>query len=67
VGRVLFEGGGTLAQQLLEQDLVDEFHKFRADQPAGGLPLKLDLSRIPLVRAQVTYPGGTWVIRNRRP
>jgi diaminohydroxyphosphoribosylaminopyrimidine deaminase/5-amino-6-(5-phosphoribosylamino)uracil reductase len=65
VGRVLFEGGGTLARQVLEQDLVDEFHEFRSVHPAGGRSLDLDLGGIPAIRAQVRYPGGSWIIRNR--
>jgi len=65
VGRVLFEGGGTLAKRLLEQDLVDEFHEFRSDRPAGGSPLDLNCESLPILRTQVGFSGGTWKIRNR--
>jgi diaminohydroxyphosphoribosylaminopyrimidine deaminase/5-amino-6-(5-phosphoribosylamino)uracil reductase len=65
VGRVLFEGGGTLAKGLLEQDFVDEFHLFQSTQPAGGNPLGLDLSRLPATRTQVPFEGGHWIIRTR--
>lgn len=62
VGRVLFEGGGFLAQQLLAQGLVDEFHRFTSEHPAGGAPLPLDLSRLQHCRAQVSFQGGIWEI-----
>ena len=65
VGRVLFEGGGQLARRLLEQGLVDEFHRFVALEPAGGEPLPLDLSGLPRLRARVSFPGGHWEIWNR--
>jgi len=65
VGRVLFEGGGTLARRLLEQNLVDEFHEFNSDFPAGGNPLELDLSGLPVQRVQIRFPGGNWTIWNR--
>ena len=65
VGRVLFEGGGRLARQLLEQDLVDEFHRFQALEPAGGDPLALDLSGLPRLRNSLSFPGGRWEIRAR--
>jgi len=65
VGRVLFEGGASLAKQLLEQDLVDEFHAFRANQPAGGSPIDLDLRHLPRIRSTASFPGGTWEIRER--
>jgi len=66
VGRVLFEGGGTLARQLLDQDLVDEFHAFRSTHPAGGTPLGLDLSKIPSIRTQVQYAEGSWLVYQRK-
>lgn len=37
VSRVLFEGGGTLARELFQENLVDSFHRFRGPAPAGGL------------------------------
>jgi diaminohydroxyphosphoribosylaminopyrimidine deaminase/5-amino-6-(5-phosphoribosylamino)uracil reductase len=60
VGRVLFEGGGQLARALLEQGLVDEFHRFVSDAPAGGIPVGLDVSGLPHLRAQVHFKGGRW-------
>lgn len=65
VGRVLFEGGGTLARQLLEQDLVDEFHRFVACQPAEGEVLPLDLSGLPRTRARIPFPTGSWEVLSR--
>jgi len=65
VGRVLFEGGGTVARQLLEQDLVDEFHRFVAFEPAGGAPLQLDLTGLPRARARIPFPTGLWEVLTR--
>jgi diaminohydroxyphosphoribosylaminopyrimidine deaminase/5-amino-6-(5-phosphoribosylamino)uracil reductase len=65
VGRVLFEGGGTLARQLLEEDLADEFHRFTIMTPVGGEPLSLGLARLPTVRARVPFPGGNWEVLAR--
>ena len=60
VGRVLFEGGGELARNLLRQGLVDEFHRFTSEAPAQGARLDLDLSRLNRLRAQASFPGGQW-------
>jgi diaminohydroxyphosphoribosylaminopyrimidine deaminase/5-amino-6-(5-phosphoribosylamino)uracil reductase len=65
VGRVLFEGGGLLARGLLEQGLVDEFHRFSSDRPAGGEPVALDLASLPCTRAQVSFKGGHWDVLAR--
>jgi diaminohydroxyphosphoribosylaminopyrimidine deaminase/5-amino-6-(5-phosphoribosylamino)uracil reductase len=65
VGRVLFEGGATLAQQLLDQDLVDVFHAFRSDSPAGGPALDLDLNRLPNTRQVSRFSNGVWELRER--
>jgi diaminohydroxyphosphoribosylaminopyrimidine deaminase/5-amino-6-(5-phosphoribosylamino)uracil reductase len=65
VGRVLFEGGGQLAANLLAQGLVDEFHRFRSDAPAGGQPLALDTTGLPCLRAQATFDGGRWEVLSR--
>jgi riboflavin biosynthesis pyrimidine reductase len=59
---VLFEGGGILAKRLLEEGLVDEFHRFQADAPANGPKVTLDLSRLPVQRAKVLFPGGSWEV-----
>lgn len=60
VGRVLFEGGGILARRLLEEGLVDEFHRFQSDAPAQGPRVELDMSRLPVHRAHTRFPGGVW-------
>jgi diaminohydroxyphosphoribosylaminopyrimidine deaminase / 5-amino-6-(5-phosphoribosylamino)uracil reductase len=65
VGRVLFEGGGAVARMLLEQDLVDEFHRFLSSQPAGGPTLDLDLSGLPNLRVQIPFAGGCWEVISR--
>jgi diaminohydroxyphosphoribosylaminopyrimidine deaminase/5-amino-6-(5-phosphoribosylamino)uracil reductase len=62
VGRVLVEGGGTLAQAFLEQDLVDEFHRFQSEAPAGGTPLALPLPAAWALRAKGRWPGGRWEV-----
>lgn len=60
VGRMLVEGGPTLARELLAQGLVDEFHRFQSDQPAGGSPALPDLPTTWAPRALATFPGGRW-------
>ena len=60
VGRVLFEGGGDLARRLLQQGLVDEFHRFTSDAPATGDPVVLDTTRLSHRRATAIFPGGRW-------
>jgi diaminohydroxyphosphoribosylaminopyrimidine deaminase / 5-amino-6-(5-phosphoribosylamino)uracil reductase len=65
VGRVLFEGGATVARQLLEQDLVDEFHRFVTFKPAGGEILQLELSGLPRTRVRVAFDEGTWEVLTR--
>ena len=65
VGRILFEGGGTLARQLLEQGLVDEFHCFLSSKPAGGAPVLWDASSLPRMRARAVFPGGSWEVLTR--
>ncbi len=62
LGRVLFEGGGTLATQLLEQGLVDEFHRFSVERPLGGSPLALDLQTLPALQARWDFQGGVWEV-----
>ena len=65
VGRVLFEGGVKVARQLLEQDLVDEFHRFVAFEPAGGAVLSLDLDGLPRTRTRLRFPTGIWEVLTR--
>jgi len=66
VGRVLFEGGGQLARNLLEQGLVDEFHRFTSDTPAGGSPVDLNTASLPHTRVAVAFKGGRWEVLARR-
>jgi len=66
VGRVLFEGGGQLARGLLQQGLVDEFHRFTTDTPAGGKPVELDTASLPHTRARAAFRGGHWEVLVRR-
>ncbi len=60
VGRVLFEGGRQLAQQLMEEGLVDVFHRFDATQPAGGPPVFPEGTRNMLCHGGFPFSGGTW-------
>jgi len=62
VGRVLVEGGGTLAVGFLAQGLVDEFHRFQSDTPALGPPLVLPLPALWQRTASARWPGGRWEI-----
>lgn len=62
VGRVLVEGGGTLASAFLAQGLVDEFHRFQSMKPAGGGPLFLHLPGTWRHRAAGTWPEGRWEV-----
>jgi diaminohydroxyphosphoribosylaminopyrimidine deaminase/5-amino-6-(5-phosphoribosylamino)uracil reductase len=62
VGRVLVEGGPTLARHLIAQGWVDEIHLFRGDHPAGGNPVDLGLPLATLLRPAATFPGGAWEI-----
>jgi len=62
VGRVLVEGGPSLAQALMHQRLVDEYHEFRSDTPSGGPPLALSPPRSWKLHSQTGWPGGTWRI-----
>lgn len=62
VGRVLFEGGATVARELLAQGLVDVFHHFRSTQPAGGAPVPLEGLGEFLLQAEASWPSGTWQV-----
>lgn len=62
VGRLLVEGGGTLARAFLQEGLVDEFHRFQGERPAGGSPLELHPPETWRLQAQATFPGGTWEV-----
>lgn len=61
-GRVLVEGGGTLAAAFLAQGLVDEFHRFQSLRPAGGSPLHLNLPDSWQMRAMGAWPQGRWEV-----
>ena len=60
VGRVLLEGGPTLAQRALAEGLVDEFHRFSSDQPAGGPPVLGHQADHFQLRTSTPFPGGSW-------
>jgi diaminohydroxyphosphoribosylaminopyrimidine deaminase/5-amino-6-(5-phosphoribosylamino)uracil reductase len=60
VGRVLVEGGGTLAQAFLAQGLVDEFHRFQSDRPALGPALALPIPATWSLSAAARWPTGRW-------
>jgi diaminohydroxyphosphoribosylaminopyrimidine deaminase / 5-amino-6-(5-phosphoribosylamino)uracil reductase len=60
VGRVLVEGGGTLAGAFLAQGLVDEFHRFQSDLPAGGPVLPLPLPAGWQRAASARWSTGCW-------
>ena len=62
ISRVLVEGGGRLAEAFLAQGLVDEFHRFQSDQPAGGRPLFRNLEGNWRTLSRVPYPGGRWEV-----
>lgn len=62
VGRVLVEGGGTLALAFLSQGLVDEFHRFQSDTPALGPALALPLPADWTLSASARWPTGRWEI-----
>lgn len=66
VGRVLFEGGPTLAARLLGQGFVDEYHRFTVDRPMDGPSLALDLGALPTLRAHLPFQGGIWEVLTRR-
>lgn len=62
LGRVLVEGGATLAQAFLAQGLVDEFHRFQSDAPAGGPPLELALPSAWKPVAAARWSSGSWTV-----
>lgn len=65
VGRVLIEGGRRLATAALDQGLVDEFHRFQSEQPAGGMALPLNLEGFSAQAVSHPFQGGTWEILRR--
>ena len=62
VGRVLVEGGGTLASAFLALGLVDEFHRFQSDQLALGPRLSLPLPSLWSPVAAARWPTGRWEV-----
>ena len=62
VGRVLVEGGGTLAAGFLSQGLVDEFHRFQSDLPAQGPMLMLPIPTTWNLQASARWPAGRWEV-----
>jgi riboflavin biosynthesis pyrimidine reductase len=59
---VLVEGGGDLAGAFLDQGLADEFHLFRAEAPAGGPRVSLNLPAAWGLQASAGWPGGRWEV-----
>lgn len=62
VGRVLVEGGGTLACAFLAQGLVDEFHRFQSDLPALGPSLSLAIPPTWKMAAAARWSSGQWQV-----
>lgn len=62
VGRVLVEGGGQVAEAFLREGLVDEFHRFQSDHPAGGKALSLAVPSLWHLQHEVPYEGGRWQV-----
>ena len=62
VGRVLVEGGGTVACGFLSQGLVDEFHRFQSALPAFGSTLNLPIPTTWRLRAAAHWPTGRWEV-----
>lgn len=62
VGRVLVEGGGTLAGGFLAQGLVDEFHRFQSDAPAAGPALLLPIPTSWRMGVAARWPTGRWEV-----
>ena len=62
VGRVLVEGGAKVAQAFLAEGLVDAFHRFQSDRPAGGPALRLPIPQAWEVQAEATFPDGCWQV-----
>jgi len=62
VGRVLVEGGGTLAGGFLSQGLVDEFHRFQSDLPACGPELILPIPTTWCLQASARWSTGRWEV-----
>ena len=62
VGRVLVEGGGTLAIAFISQGLVDEFHRFQSLEPALGPSLALPIPAHWHRMASANWSTGRWEI-----
>jgi diaminohydroxyphosphoribosylaminopyrimidine deaminase/5-amino-6-(5-phosphoribosylamino)uracil reductase len=62
VGRVLVEGGGTLAAGFLAQGLVDEFHRFQSHAPAHGPKLDLPIPPGWRLAAMARWSSGRWEV-----
>jgi diaminohydroxyphosphoribosylaminopyrimidine deaminase / 5-amino-6-(5-phosphoribosylamino)uracil reductase len=62
VGRVLVEGGGTLATGFLSQGLVDEFHRFQSDLPAHGPKLIIPIPVIWRLKTFARWSTGRWEV-----
>lgn len=62
VGRVLVEGGGRVAQTFLAEGMVDVFHRFQSDHPAGGPRLDLRPPDTWRMLAEASFSGGRWQV-----
>ncbi len=62
VGRLLVEGGGRVAEAFLREGLVDEFHRFQSDQPAGGKALSLLIPSHWSLQSETPFEGGHWQV-----
>ena len=61
-GRVLVEGGARVAEAFLAEGLVDEFHRFQSDRPAGGPTLALPSTSGWHLQAEAAFEGGRWQV-----
>jgi diaminohydroxyphosphoribosylaminopyrimidine deaminase/5-amino-6-(5-phosphoribosylamino)uracil reductase len=61
-GRVLVEGGGTLAGAFLAQGLADEFHRFQSDLPTFGPALTLPVPPSWRLVVSAHWATGRWEV-----
>ena len=62
LSRVLVEGGPSLANHMLEADLVDVLHIFRSSKPAGGPAVILKMDKFGPPKNALCFDGGRWEI-----
>lgn len=63
VGRVLVEGGRTLAEACLAQGLVDDYHRFQSTRPAGGSPVADGVTQGWGRTVAAAWDEGIWEVR----